>query len=67
MREPRVDVPVARPPLSAVMAVAICLLATLYLGVFPGRVLEFTMRSASQIAQPAGPPMATARSLNFRN
>jgi hypothetical protein len=29
----------------------ICLLATLYLGVFPGRVLDFTAQSAHQLVE----------------
>jgi NADH-quinone oxidoreductase subunit N len=66
MREPRGDVPVAPPPMSAVMAVTICLLATLYLGVFPGRVLDFTTRSANQIAEPVTAPIASARDLILR-
>jgi NADH-quinone oxidoreductase subunit N len=67
MREPRGDVPVAPAPFSAVLAVTICLLTTLYLGVFPGRVLDYTTRSANQIAEPVTPPVESARELNLRN
>jgi NADH-quinone oxidoreductase subunit N len=51
MREPRGDVPVTAPPPAAVLAMTICLLATLYLGVFPGRVLDFTAQSAHQLVE----------------
>jgi len=67
MREPRGNVLVAPAPFSAVLAMAVCLLATLYLGVFPGRVLNFTTRSASQIVQPATPQIESALQTNFRN
>ncbi len=51
MTEPRAGVPVT--PLSAAsgLAVAVCVLATLYLGVLPGRVLDFTAHSASQLVR----------------
>ena len=49
MREPRGEVPVRRVTLSSGLAIAVCVLATLYLGVFPGRVLNFTTDSAAQL------------------
>ncbi len=56
MREPRGDVPVTAPPPAAVLAMTICVLATLYLGVFPGRVLDFTAQSAHQLVEVTAPP-----------
>jgi NADH-quinone oxidoreductase subunit N len=49
MREPRAEVPLTRVPAAAGLAMAVCVLATLYLGVFPGRVLDFATRSAVQL------------------
>jgi NADH-quinone oxidoreductase subunit N len=51
MKEPRGDVPVTRVPASVGLAIAVCVLATLGLGVFPGRVLDFTTRSANQLVE----------------
>ncbi len=59
MREPRGDVPVTAPPPAAVLAMAVCVLATLYLGVFPGRVLDFTAQSAHQLVEPVALPTAS--------
>jgi NADH-quinone oxidoreductase subunit N len=52
MREPREEVPVLPIPLALGAALAITLAATIYLGVLPGQVLEFTQRSAEQLVQP---------------
>src|SRR5271154_4411319 len=49
MREPRGDVPVTPIPAAAAIAMAICVAATLALGIFPGRVLDYTTQSADQI------------------
>jgi NADH-quinone oxidoreductase subunit N len=57
MREPRSDVPVTAVPPAAVLAMASCILATLYLGVLPGRVLDFTMKSAHQMVDVANPTL----------
>jgi NADH-quinone oxidoreductase subunit N len=57
MREPKNEVPVTAAPPAAVLAMAICILATLYLGVFPGRVIDFTARSAQQIVADPTPPL----------
>ena len=46
MREPRGDVPVTPAPAATSLAIAVCVLATLYLGVLPGRVLDFATQSA---------------------
>ncbi len=61
MREPRGDVPVAPVPLAATLAIAVCVLATLCLGVFPGRVLEFTTKSAAQLVGATVTPIASPR------
>jgi NADH-quinone oxidoreductase subunit N len=60
MREPRRTVPVTPTPASALLALAICVVATLYLGVFPNRVLDFTSRSAQQIVEPASSSMVSS-------
>jgi NADH-quinone oxidoreductase subunit N len=54
MQEPRGEVPVTAVPPAAGLAIAVCVLATLYLGVFPGRVLDFTTESAHQIIHDEG-------------
>jgi NADH:ubiquinone oxidoreductase subunit 2 (subunit N) len=46
MREPQREVPVARIPVGLGAALAISLFATIYLGVLPGRVLEYASRTA---------------------
>ena len=53
MREPREDVPVLPVSPSLGVALAICLTATIYLGVLPGPVLDYTQRSAKNLLQPA--------------
>jgi len=49
MREARDDAPVAAVSPSLGAALAISVAATLYLGILPGRVLEFASRSAAQL------------------
>ncbi len=49
MRDERVEAPVARIPVSLGIGLAISLMATIYLGVLPGRVLEYTMQSAQDL------------------
>jgi len=51
MREPQQDVPVARIPMGLGAALAISLAATIYLGVLPGRVLEYASRTATAWAR----------------
>jgi NADH-quinone oxidoreductase subunit N len=53
MRESRKEVPVTRVPFALGMALAACLVATLYLGLFPSRVLRYTRDSAQQLVQQA--------------
>jgi NADH-quinone oxidoreductase subunit N len=66
MREGRQEVPVTKIPLGLGTALIVSLAATIYLGVLPGRVLDYALRSASQLVPPAsavaaGPPVAPAR------
>ena len=49
MRDARKAVPVAPVPLSLGLALAISILATLYLGLLPNRVLQYTLRSAPDL------------------
>jgi NADH-quinone oxidoreductase subunit N len=51
MRESRRDLPVTRVPFAMSLAVASCIAATLYLGVFPGSVLQYTQDSAQQLVR----------------
>ncbi len=64
MREPRGDVPVTPVPAAAGLAMAVCVLATLYLGVLPGRALNYTAQSARQLvgnaAAPTAPPASSS-------
>jgi NADH-quinone oxidoreductase subunit N len=46
MREARREIPVARIPLGLGLALALTIAATLYLGVFPNRVLNYAQQSA---------------------
>lgn len=52
MREPHEEVPVLPIPAALGTALGISLAATIYLGVLPGQVLDFTQRSARQLIQP---------------
>jgi NADH-quinone oxidoreductase subunit N len=49
MREARKEVPVAPISLSLAVALAVCIFATLYLGLLPNRVLQVTQHSASDL------------------
>ena len=49
MREARQEVPVSPVPLGLGVALAISAVATIYLGVLPGRVLEYATRSAGDL------------------
>jgi len=49
MREPREEIAVAPVPLPLGAALAVTVAATIYLGVVPGRVLEFASRSAADL------------------
>jgi NADH-quinone oxidoreductase subunit N len=54
MREPRGDVPVTRVPFGGMLAISICVAATLCLGVFPGRILDLTTQAAATLNSAAG-------------
>jgi len=49
MRDERVEAPVARIPASLGVGLAISLVATIYLGVMPGRVLDYAIESAQNL------------------
>ncbi len=51
MRESRKEVPVTPVPFALGIALGTCLAATLYLGLFPSRVLRFTQDSAQQLVE----------------
>jgi NADH-quinone oxidoreductase subunit N len=52
MREPRKEAPVTPVPFALALALAACIYATLYLGLFPGGVLQYAQSSAQQLVQP---------------
>jgi NADH-quinone oxidoreductase subunit N len=49
MREPRGEIPNTQLPAAAGLAIAFCVVATLFLGVIPGRVLDYATLSARQL------------------
>src|SRR5438094_1515423 len=49
MRESREEVPATRVPAALVAALAISIAGTIYLGILPGRVLEYASRSAVEL------------------
>jgi NADH-quinone oxidoreductase subunit N len=49
MRDERTEAPVARIPAGLGIGLAISLIATIYLGVLPGRVLEYAIQSAQDL------------------
>src|SRR6202140_3576493 len=51
MREPRGEVPVTPVPVAAGLAIAVCVVATLYLGVLPGPVLDYPAQGPPQICR----------------
>ncbi len=63
MREPRGEVPVTRLPAAAALAIAVCVAATLYLGVLPGRVLDYAAHSAHDLVGDTAVTSATSASL----
>lgn len=60
MRESRRDVPVTRIPWGLGVALAISVAATLYLGILPNRVLQFTLQSAQEVVQQRVSPPSDA-------
>ncbi len=63
MREPRGEVPVTPVPAAAGLAIAVCVLLTLYLGVLPGRVLDYAAHSARQLVSDTAAPTAASASI----
>jgi NADH-quinone oxidoreductase subunit N len=49
MRDPLTEAPVARIPAGLGIGLAISLIATIYLGVLPGRVLDYALRGAQDL------------------
>ena len=49
MKEPREETPVPAVPAGLGIALAISVVATIYLGILPGHVLEFASRSAAEL------------------
>jgi NADH-quinone oxidoreductase subunit N len=49
MRDERVEVPVTRISAGLGTALALCVIATIYLGVLPGRVLDYAVQSAQAL------------------
>jgi NADH-quinone oxidoreductase subunit N len=63
MRESRKEVPVTPVPLALRVALAACLAATLYLGIFPNRLLQYAQDSAQQLVQPVQPGITSSAPL----
>jgi NADH-quinone oxidoreductase subunit N len=55
MRESRRDVPVTPIPFGVGLALVISVATTLYLGLFPNRVLQYTQQSAQALVAPVQP------------
>ncbi|MGO8984625.1 MAG: NADH-quinone oxidoreductase subunit N [Terriglobales bacterium] len=62
MRDARGEVPVAPIPLTVALAIALCVAATLFLGVTPGGVVDYTLLSARQMMTDTAAPAVAARS-----
>jgi len=60
MREPRGEVPVTQVPFAAGLAIAMCVLATLYLGVVPGPVLDYAAQGARQLLSDRAAPIVSS-------
>jgi NADH-quinone oxidoreductase subunit N len=65
MREPRGEVPVSQVPVAAGLAIAMCVLATLCLGVLPGPVLDYASQGARQLVRDM-PPASSASTTSER-
>ena len=66
MRESRKEVPVTPVPFALSMALAACMVATIYLGIFPNGMLQYAQDTAQQFVQKAVPetpssPVASTR------
>lgn len=60
MRESRKEVPVTPVPFALRLALSACVVATIYLGIFPDRVLQFAQNSAQQLVQQSLPETPSA-------
>jgi NADH-quinone oxidoreductase subunit N len=54
MRESRSEVPVSPIPMGLGFALAICMAATLYLGILPNRILQYAQQSALELLPQQG-------------
>ncbi len=52
MREPKEETSLPRIPIGMGIALAITAITTIYLGLFPGRVVNYSLRSAHELVQP---------------
>ncbi len=66
MRESRKEVPVTPVPFALSMALAACMVATIYLGIFPSGVLRYAQDSAQQFVQKAVPETPSAPVVSTR-
>jgi NADH-quinone oxidoreductase subunit N len=64
MRESRKEVPVTPVPFALRLALAACIAATIYLGVFPSRVLRYAQDSARQLVQQSPPEIPSSASVS---
>jgi NADH-quinone oxidoreductase subunit N len=64
MRESRKKVPVTPLPFALRLALAACIAATIYLGVFPSRVLRYAQDSARQLVQQSPPEIPSSASVS---
>jgi NADH:ubiquinone oxidoreductase subunit 4 (subunit M) len=60
VREARCEVPVTRVPFGLGIALAISVVATIYLGVLPNRVLQIAQHSAQDLLPQAPVPASNA-------
>jgi len=61
MRESRKEVPVSPVPFGLGFALAISILATLYLGLFPNRILQYAQQSAQGLLPQQAVPVGSAQ------
>lgn len=67
MREPRTEVPVARIPGALGIALAASVIATIYMGMLPNRVLRYTLDSARALIHQPDPAQAGTESARKPN
>jgi NADH-quinone oxidoreductase subunit N len=64
MRESRKEVPVTPVPFALALALACCLAATIYFGVFPNGMLQFAQDSAQQLVERAAPELPSSAAVS---